>query len=341
MAKRVFILGGTGQIVRSVGSRLSKEGWAVTYASRGGDIPHATSGLGAVGVSVDRNQDGALARAIGDGADVVIDTVAYDETHADQLLEIESSVGQFVVISSSSVYRDEAGRTLDEARENGFPDLPEYMTEDQPTVEPGPKTYSTRKVALERRLMDRSKRPITILRPGAIHGTHSTHPREWWFVKRMIDGRQTIPLCFNGSSRFHTTAVSNIAEITTHALAQPQSRILDVADPSALTVLEVGTLIAEAMGWKGRLVPIDIGDPRSGSPVGWTPWSVPAPFTLSTQAAQRIGYTASTGYGRSVKEICSWLTQVADGDWRKQFPVLAQYDLPLFDYEAEDKFFGA
>ena len=44
----------------------------------------------------------------------------------------------FVVISSSSVYRDEKGRTLDEAEKNGFPDLPEPIQETQPTVAPGP-----------------------------------------------------------------------------------------------------------------------------------------------------------------------------------------------------------
>jgi hypothetical protein len=39
------------------------------------------------------------------------------------LLEIEPSVGAFVVISSSSVDRDPAGRALDEARKSGFPDF--------------------------------------------------------------------------------------------------------------------------------------------------------------------------------------------------------------------------
>lgn len=341
MGKRAFILGGTGQIGRSVGLRLLREGWTVTYASRRGNLPDNARSFDANAVSLDRDQCGALARAIGDGADAVIDTVAFDGKHADQLLEIEQNVGQFVVVSSSSVYRDHLGRTLDEARENGFPDLPEYMTEDQPTVEPGPETYSTRKVALERRLLDHANRPVTILRPAAIHGTHSTHPREWWFVKRMLDGREAIPLCFNGRSRFHTTAVSNIAEVTARALERPETRILNVADPSARPVLEIGALIAQAMEWEGRLIPIDMGDPRFGSPVGWTPWSVPAPFTLSTEAAQHIGYTASMDYSQSVKEICAWLKQSAGADWRMQFPVLAQYNFPLFDYDAEDQFFRA
>lgn len=338
MAKRAFIIGGTGQIGRAVGLRLLQEGWDVTFASRRGHIPGDAFGSSARAVALDRDHPGALAEAIGDGADAVIDTVAYDTTHADQLLDIAGSVGQFVVISSSSVYRDAIGRTLDEARENGFPDLPDEMTEDQPTVEPGPQNYSTMKVALERRLLDEADRPVAILRPAAIHGTHSTHPREWWFVKRMLDGREAIPLCFNGRSRFHTTAAANIAEVAVRALATPRKLVLNVADPVAPSVHEIGAHIAEAMGWTGTLVPIDMGDPRLGSPVGWTPWSVPAPFTLSTEAAKRIGYTPATDYARSAPETCAWLRSSADGDWQERFPVLARYTIPLFDYDAEDTF---
>ena len=74
-----------------------------------------------------------LWRALGSGADAVIDTVAYTADDADRLLEIEPSVGSFVVISSSSVDRDPAGRALDEARKSGFPDFPsplKYAAED-------------------------------------------------------------------------------------------------------------------------------------------------------------------------------------------------------------------
>jgi L-aminopeptidase/D-esterase-like protein len=78
-----------------------------------------------------------VAKAIGGGAGAVIDTVAYDEGHARQLLGIEEDVGAFVVISSVSIYRDDEGRTLDEAGQTGFPELPEPTPETQPTVDPG------------------------------------------------------------------------------------------------------------------------------------------------------------------------------------------------------------
>lgn len=341
MAKQAFIIGGTGQIGRVVGLKLLKEGWGVTFASRNGNIPYQAMGFGAKAVSLDREQPDALAQAVGEGADVVIDTVAFDETHANQLIELESSIGQFVVISSSSVYRDASGRTLDEARENGFPDLPDGMTEQQPTVEPGPTNYSTKKVALERRLLDKATLPVTILRPGAVHGTHSTHPREWWFVKRMLDGREAIPICFNGKSRFHTTAALNIAEVTSAALNQSSKLILNIADPVAPTVHEIGSHIAKAMGWTGILTPINVADGGKGSLVGWTPWSVPAPFTLSTEAALKIGYTPVTDYSRSVGSTCQWLRNLSDGDWQERFAALARYTIPLFDYGSEDAYFMA
>ncbi len=339
MAKQAFIVGRTGQIGRAVGLKLLKTGWHVSFASRSGNVPDDALTFGAKGISLDRDQPGALAQAIGQGADAVIDTVAYNQTHADQLLDVEGCVGQFVVISSSSVYRDENGRTLDEAQEKGFPDLPDGMTEKQPTVDPGPQNYSTKKVALERRLLDASKRPVTILRPAAIHGTHSTHPREWWFVKRMIDGRENIPLCFNGQSRFHTTAAINIAEVICNALAVSRKLILNIADPVALTVHEIGSDIAEAMGWSGTLVPVKMCEQRLDSRIGWTPWSIPVQFTLSTEAARQIGYIAATDYSRSIKNTCQWLQGTADKDWREQFPVLASYAVPLFDYDAEDAYF--
>ena len=336
MARQAFIMGGTGQIGRAVGSRLSQEGWHVTFASRGGEIPEGITGPGLKGASFDRDQPGAIAQAIGSGADAVIDTVAYNERHAEQLLEIQTVVNHFVVISSSSVYRDDAGRTLDEARENGFPHFRERITEEQPTVEPGGKTYSTRKVALERRLFQHSRSPVAVLRPGAIYGTHSTHPREWWFVKRMLDDRRTIPLRFDGQSRFHATAAANIAEAAVRALARPVDLVLNVADPTAPTVSEIGGHIADAMAWSGTFVRIGPDECAENPSVGGTPWSIPAPFILDTSAAEAIGYKAVTDHAHSAAEICAWLRSSSDDDWQERFPVLASYPIPLFDYEAED-----
>jgi nucleoside-diphosphate-sugar epimerase len=240
-----------------------------------------------------------------------------------------------VVISSASVYRDATGRTLDESRANGFPELPEPIPETHPTVDPGPATYSTHKVALERRLLDHAHVPVTVLRPCAIHGPGSIHPREWWFIKRMLDGRRAIPLAYKGESRFHTSSVLNIAALVQTVMERPGTRVLNAADPGALSVAEIGAAISAHLAYAGTLVPIVTdGYP---APVGATPWSVPRPFILDTQAALALGYEPEVSYEQAVGATCDWIVQAAAGrDWHEVFPVLSSYPRDLFDYAAED-----
>ena len=331
------LLGGTGQIGRAVARHLLDHDWTVTLAYRGfSHPPNELIERGAGVAELDRDRSGTLAGVLGAGADLLVDAVAYGPEHAGQLLEVQDDVGALVVISSASVYRDDAGRTLDEASETGFPVLPEPMREDQPTVEPGPATYSTRKVALERVLLDRAKVPLTLFRPAAIHGAGSSHPREWWIVKRVLDRRPVIPLAYRGTSRFHTTAAANIAAAVRIVAGLQGRRVLNIADPSAVRVDEIAGLIGRHLGFSGRVLLVD-DDGRYPPLLGRTPWSVQHPFVLDTSALRGLGYRAATDYAGVVASTCDWLRAVATtANWRARFPVLAAYPYDLFDYVAED-----
>jgi len=154
MARKALIIGGSGQIGRAVASRLMDQGWRVIAGQR---RPFdALPGLETI--LVDREEKGSLARAVGCGVDALIDTVAYDEGHARQLLEIQGDVGAFVVISSGSVYRDADGRTLDEAAETGFPSSPDRSARTSRRRFPAPKPT--------RRARSHWNRPCCTARPG-------------------------------------------------------------------------------------------------------------------------------------------------------------------------------
>jgi nucleoside-diphosphate-sugar epimerase len=339
MSRRAVIIGGTGQIGRAVALELFANGWQVTLACRNRrPLPADLAGLGFDLVAVDRDVPGALSSLLSKEADAVIDTVAYTAEHAKQLLEIEANAGTLAVISSCSVYRDDAGRTLDEADGNGFPQLPEPIPETQPTVPPGPETYSTRKAALERHLLDHARRPVTVLRPCAIYGPYTVHPREWWFVKRMLDKRKVIPLAYQGESRFHTSAVANIAALARVAIENPATRILNAADPVAPTVAEIGAMIARCLDYECQFLPVDEDNNKGPVRIGDTPWSVPLPFVLDTSAALALGYKPVTTYENAIGDVCNWLVSRAAFDWREEFPDLAAYPVNHFDYEAEDEF---
>ena len=333
LEKRALIIGGSGQIGQAAARALLADGWRVTAAQKHpGGLPADLLQQGVAAIAVDREEVGAVARSVHDGFDAVIDTVAYDDRDARQLLEIEGDVGAIIVISSGSVYRDAAGRTLDEARETGFPDFPAPIGEDQPTVPPGPATYSTRKALLEETLLQNASRPVTILRPCAIYGPGSRHPREWWFVKRILDGRRRIPLAFLGESRFHQSATANIAELIRVALGNPETRVLNAADPQALSVKEIGEAIAAAYGVDLQFELLE-GPPRNG--VGATPWSVAGPVVVDMSRARAMGYQAVTTYGRAVGEACR--SAEASARARVAFP---DYINALFDYAAEDAALG-
>lgn len=339
MQRHAFVLGGTGQIGRAVASEFLEANWRVTISHRGGrPAPCNLLERGARVATVDRNHTGELSGALGAGADVLIDTTAYDRNHAKQLIAVEGSVGSFIVVSSASVYRDCRGRTLDEALQNGFPELPDPIPETHPTVDPGPATYSTRKVALERHLLDDASAPVTVLRPCAIHGLGSRHPREWWFVKRILDRRPAIPLAYRGTSRFHTSAVANIAALVRVAAEKPGSRILNIADPDEPTVAKIAAFTTGHLNYEGRIVEVD--NPSYPPLIGRTPWSLPRPFVVDCQAARRLGYSPATTYADAVEATCDWLVNdAANGDWKERYPILASYPRDQFDYEAEDAFF--
>ena len=326
--KTALIVGGAGQIGQATARNLLDHGWSVRLAQRHGARLPGDLAARVDMVALDRDEPGAVARAVGGGVDALIDTVAFDADHARQLLGVLGDVGALVVISTGSVCCDGEGRTLDEAAETGFPRFPVPITEDQPTTAPGPATYSTRKAALEQTLLQEARGPLTILRPFAIHGPGSTHPREWWFVRRFLDGRLRIPLAYAGESRFHTSATVNIAELIRVVLQAPATQVLNAADPEALSVAEIGRTIAATYGVEIDLVLLD-GAPDKG--VGGTPWSTPLPLVADMSRADALGYRPVATYAQSVAAACKSAEALAGAG-----VPFAPYLAKMFDYAAED-----
>jgi len=269
-------------------------------------------------------------------ADVVLDTIAFD---AKDVARFDSDkVGRYIAISSASVYCDDQGRTLDEAAINGFPEFDGNITESQSTVPPGPSTYSTRKVRMENKAQELFGDRTTILRPCAIYGEYSRHPREWWFVKRLLDGRKRIPLAFEGKSEFHTTCAHMMAWFALAAAENDLAGPFNIADDFSPDVSHIGGTIAQDMEIICEFVPFN--GPPQGS-VGRTPWSVPKPFTVSCNRAFDTGWDGFTTYPGVGESAIDWLAKLNPTDWRAAFPQLAAYPWDLFDYEAEDRFLAS
>jgi nucleoside-diphosphate-sugar epimerase len=342
--KSAFIIGGTGQIGATVARHLAERGWSVMIGHRGAHVGDPSlSELDVTAVRIDRDDTEPLL-TLADGHDLVLDTLAFEPRHADQLARLAGHVGSVVVISTAGVYRDADGRNLDTATsEDDFPRYSGPIDESQPTIADGAPTYGVLKARLERVLLDVDDLPVSILRPGAVHGPFSAALREWYFVGRVRDRRDRAVLAYDGESRFSPTSTAAIAELTRLCAEHPGKRVLNVADDD-VTVSDIARAVFDAMGHDARLVPVP-GAPPNG--VGKTPWSAPHPIVLSTRRARdELGFEPPAPYRDSVRDDIEWIVDVVDGgkrrqaSWRTLFPHLVhRYGADAwFDYEAEDAF---
>jgi nucleoside-diphosphate-sugar epimerase len=284
-------------------------------------------------VALDRDQEGAL--SVANGFDLVVDVIPFEAAHAEQLLELET--GALVAISSASVYADEHGRTLDEAEGvDDFPEFPIPIPETQPTVAPGDETYSTKKAKLERILLENGRVPAAIVRPCAVYGAGDRMGREWFFVKRALDGRPNVVLTNNGAGHFHTTASENIGEIVRLIAERPRTDVFNCGDPDPPTVLEIARAIGDAMGH--RFEEILLAEPAARGDVGQTPWSAAKPMLVDMAKAEReLGYRPATSWAEALPRQARWLIDATTGrEWREILTRGADY--LKFDYEAEDQF---
>lgn len=203
---RALVGGGTGLIGRATARRLLAAGWHVDLTGRTpAHLPADIAAAGGKFVAADRDDSDQLLAALGDGADLLVDCICYTADDATRLLPLVRDAGSTVMISSKAVYVDGAGHHSNSATAPRF-DGP--IRETQPTVAPGDADYTTRdgyganKVAAEQVLLD-SGWPVTVLRPSKIHGASALMPREWVFVKRVLDRRPVVFLAHRGAGVDH------------------------------------------------------------------------------------------------------------------------------------------
>lgn len=332
-----FVVGGRGQSGIAICRRLVAGGWSVT-ATTAGDEPDGAVAPGVRWVGFQR-EAGDLASVVPEGTDVVVHVMAFRAEHARELVELGDRIGGAVVLTTLSVYSDDAGRSLDAAEdEAGFPDWPVPIPESQPTLPPGDEGYSRGKAAVEQVLREEAPWPVAIVRPAAIHGPYGRHLREWYFLKRILDGRRAVVLPYRGAHVFHPTATVNLGELVALAAEQRASGTFNCADPDPPTPAEISGIVDGLMGWRTERVLVE--GPAPAPTVGNHPWAVPRPVVADmSAAASELGYRPVATYEEALRTTLPWAVAAAERrDWREVFPTLAGYTPEIFDYAAEDEF---
>lgn len=265
--------------------------------------------------------------------DLPVDCLCFGAEDASALLPLARRSACTVMISAKAVYTDAAGR---HANSPEPPDFGGPISETQSTVPPGDQSYPNGKVAAERVLLD-SGLPVTVLRPGLIHGDGARQAREWIFVKRALDQRPQVVLAHRGAGVNQTTAAANLAALIEVVAARPGQRILNAADPDAPSALLISRAVAAYLGHAREEVLLD----GTAGPAGRLPWDVQHPVVLDMSAAAVLGYRPAGDYAATVPAEIDWLLRVASGE--QDAGLLEQLDQefePLLDYAAEDRVLG-
>jgi nucleoside-diphosphate-sugar epimerase len=333
------IIGGTGLIGRAVARRLLPAGWMVELTGRdAARLPADLAAGGARFTSVDRGDATGLATVVGGGADLLVDCVCFTAAQARALLPFAHAATSTVMISSKAVYVDDDGH---HANSDVTPRFAGPVTESQPTMAPGDMDHQSRagyganKVAAERVLLDGGP-PVTVLRPSKVHGQGAPFPREWYSAKRALDRRPAVLLAAGGTGADHTTAAANLAALVEVVARRPGRRILNSADPTAPTGLDIARAVGAAAGHTFEEVLLDGDAPPA---LGRHPWHRLPPCVLDTAAADSLGYRPVGDYASTVAEEIDWLVRDhrrGEGGARLPPGVDDGPFLGRFDYAAED-----
>ena len=341
---RALIIGGTGPIGRATARRLLASGWQVTLTGRDrSKMPADVARAGGVFARADRSDPGELRAALGSGADLLVDCLCYGAGDAVTLLPLARDAASTVLISAKAVYADALGN---HANSPVKPDFGGPVTEDNPTVPPGDAGYGERKVAAERVLLD-SGLPVTVIRPGLVHGEGTSMPREWVFVRRALDRRRVVLLAGRGAGVNQPVAAANLAALIETVAGRPGARILNGADPDAPSALEISRIVAGYLGHSWDEVLLGGGEDGQDAGVpgrpGAHPWQAAHPVVLDMAAAAALGYVPAGTYAQTVGGEIDWLVAAAGGRAGGELPpgCDADYFAPLLDYPAEDGYLAA
>ena len=265
---RVLVIGGVSFIGLAVTRELLAGGHEVALYHRGRTEPDEARG--ATHIHGDRDDlEAARPQIEAFQPDVAIHMIAMTEAQATAFTRALRGVAKrAVVISSQDVYRA-FGRV--NGIETGEPDATPLREDaplrerlypyrgEQPRAADDPARWMDEydKILVERAVMAEPALPCAVIRLPAVYGPHDSRRRFRQWLKRMDDGRPAI-LMDAAEARWRWTYgyVEDMAHAITLAALDPHSagNIYNAGELDTLSMEERARAVAEAAGWRGRIV---------------------------------------------------------------------------------------
>jgi nucleoside-diphosphate-sugar epimerase len=173
-----------------------------------------------------------------------------------------------------------------------------------------------------------------ILRYTMVYGPHAYVPFEWYFVRRVLDGRRSLALEGDGLMLPQRGYAENLAEAVLLTMTHPDAagHTFNVGDEHVLSVAAIASTVADALGQTYDVIPV----PLAASPCG-------NPFALRQHTMFDLGALRALGY-RDVVDVREATRRTAL--WMAEHPIArgSTEELSLgehcFDYAREDRVIG-
>ncbi|MCY0879281.1 MAG: SDR family oxidoreductase [Firmicutes bacterium] len=339
MALKLLFIGGTGLISREVSKLAVARGMNLTLLNRGRRMPAGIEGARVIPGDV--RDPATLAALRQETFDVVVDWIAFTPDHIEaDIQHFLGRTGQFIFISSASVYQKPANRYL--------------ITESTPLANPYWQ-YSRDKIRCEERLLEAYREhqfPVTIVRPSHTYGETSipaslnSHAHPWSLVDRMRRGRPVI-VHGDGSSLWVMTHNTDFARGFLGLVGQPSAigHAFHITSDEVLSWDQIYRTIGAAAGVAPQLVhiPSDFiaaADPEAeGGLLGDKSVSV----VFDNQKIKRWvpDYCATVSFAEGMRRSIAWFeahpeAQTVDDGWNQRMDrILRAYEAGLAALKAE------
>lgn len=243
MAKRILVIGGSYFAGRVFVEEALEVPDAELHVFNRGNVPlrmeRVTEHVG------DREQPYAVRDAIPAVEwDAVVDFCAYEPAHVETLLRnLRGTVRQYLLISTTTVYRNPAGEPLDENApllDGPQPELGEYAR------------YGYDKCLAERaarRECERQGIGLTVLRPAIIYGYYNYAPRETYFFDRLRN-REPVVVPEPARSSFNFIWVVDMAHLVCRCIGDPRvfGETFNLASDETVTHARIVETLAGIVG---------------------------------------------------------------------------------------------
>jgi nucleoside-diphosphate-sugar epimerase len=331
LSQKSLVIGGTGTTGRHVVRGLVERGHEVTILHRGlHEIPETPTQV--EHIHVDPYDETALASAL-TGRDFHTCFAMYGRLRAVARV-LQGRVENFISVGGAPAYRGYMNPELSDLYGMTVP-IPEgaQKTSENDGDEKG------RRIALTEQAVFALQPEATHFRYPYIYGPYQPMPREWLFVRRILDGRKRIILPDGGLTLHSFGHSENIAHGLLLALDHPdvaRGKIYNIADVEVLSLRQVGEVIARHMGVAVEFVNIP-----------WELASCTLPLIAQPLTSHRVqdltlirndlGYTDKVPVREALARTTDWLCANPPPSGGTEEIVLQD----PFDYPAEDRLLAA